>query len=142
MALTELLHVPPEDRDLFVRWMVRVARADGILDAAEMAVIHEIINAWSLSTDRLIELHRALREGPDLGKGAPPGFLDPRTPYLLVRMLIQLGHEDGSYDDAEREEVREVARRYRIPAERVIELEDWVDTYMQHRARGRTLLEP
>jgi hypothetical protein len=83
-----------------------------------------------------------LRDGPDLGPDAPVGFLEPRSPYLLVRSLIALGYEDGSYDDSERGAVAEVARRYRISADRVRALEAWVSTDSAHQSAGRALLNP
>ncbi|MFT4621872.1 MAG: putative tellurite resistance protein B-like protein [Myxococcota bacterium] len=142
MALADLLLVPPEDRDLFVRWMVKLARADGALDPSEVAVLHELVAAWDLTVDEVIALHRSLRDGPDLGPDAPPGFIEPRSPFLLVRMLIQLAHEDGSYVGQERDAVLEVAARYRIPAERVAALEAWVRVDAEHQREGRGLLIP
>ena len=142
MALADLLLVPPEDRDLFVRWMVKLARADGALDPSEVAVLHELVAAWDLTVDEVIALHRSLRDGADLGPDAPPGFIEPRSPFLLVRMLIQLAHEDGSYVGQERDAVLEVAARYRIPAERVAALEAWVRVDAEHQREGRALLIP
>ena len=142
MALADLLLVPPEDRDLFMRWMVKIARADGSLDPSEVAVLHELVAAWDLTVEEVIALHRSLRDGPDLGPDAPPGFLEPRSPFLLVRMLIQLGHEDGTYADKERAAVLEVARRYGLTDARVAALEEWVAVDAAHQRAGRVLLNP
>lgn len=142
MSLAEFRGVPPEDRELFVRWMVELVRADGMLDPAELAVVHELVSAWGLPIDRLMALHRSLREGPELGEGAPPGFLDPRTPYLLVKTLIQLGHEDGVYADDERAAVQRFADRYRVPRDRVEALEEWVARDVAHQSAGRELVVP
>ena len=142
MALADLLLVPPEDRDLFLRWMVKLARADGSLDPSEVAVLHELVAAWDLGVDQVIGLHRALRDGPDLGPDAPPAFLDPRSPLLLIRMLVALGHEDGTYAQAERAAVRAVAARYGVREDRVRQLEAWVTADVAHQRAGRALLEP
>ena len=141
MSFAEMLAVPPEDRDLFMRWMVALARADGVLAPEEMSVLHELVMIWDLKMEDVVQLHRGLRDGPILGTGAPPAFLDRRSAYLLVRMLVRLGHEDGSYDEEERKAVHEVARRYSVPMTRVVEMEDWVATSVAHQARGAELLQ-
>ena len=141
MTFSELRQVPREDRDLFVRWMVKLARADGVLAPSEMSVIHQLATTWGLEMGSLESLHRSLREGPTLGVDAPPGFLHPRTPYLLVLMLIQLAHEDGCYDRRERDAVHDVAKRYGVPTERVEKMEAWVAQYVPLVAQGRELLQ-
>jgi uncharacterized tellurite resistance protein B-like protein len=142
MSLSDLLEVPPEDRDLFVRWMVKIARADGVLANSELSAIHELTAAWNLSISELRRLHHALRNGPELGANAPVAFLHPRSPYLLVRTLIQLSYEDGAYDESERRTVIEVARRYRVPTARVRDFEKWVRVHIDHLNQGRALLQP
>ena len=142
MSLVLYRDVPVEDRDQFLKCMVSVIRADGLLDASEIATLHEVLLAWDLGVAELERLHRSLREGPELSIQSLPGFVHPKTAYILVRTLIRLSHEDGSYCEREQELVRKYAKRYLVPPDRVAALEAFVQAEVSMARAGEALLEP
>ena len=78
MSLVLYRDVPVEDREQFLKCMVSVIRADGLLDASEIATLHEVLLAWDLGVAELERLHRSLREGPELAVQSLPGFVHPK----------------------------------------------------------------
>jgi len=142
MSLVLYRDVPVEDREQFLKCMVSVIRADGLLDASEIATLHEVLLAWDLGVAELERLHRSLREGPELSVQSLPGFVHPKTAYVLVRTLIRLSHEDGSYCEQEQALVQQYAKRYLVPPERVAALEAFVQAEVSMARAGDALLEP
>ena len=142
MSLVVYRDVPVEDRQQFLTCMVSVIRADGLLDASEIATLHEVLLAWDLGVAELERLHRSLREGPEVSVQSLPGFVHPKTAYILVRTLIRLSHEDGSYCEEEQALVQQYAKRYLVPPQRVAALEAFVQAEVSMARAGDALLEP
>ena len=134
--------IPVEDRQQFLRCMVSVMRADGTLDPNEITTLHEVMLAWDLGVAELETLHQCFRIDEESIFSGHLGFIDPRSPYLLVRTLITLGYDDGAYCEEEQQVVRKIAKHYRVPESRVVALEAFVQEEIALHRAGDTLLEP
>jgi uncharacterized tellurite resistance protein B-like protein len=119
--------VSPTDHLPFLKALAHIAAIDNsvTVDEEEMVVGHA--DAWDLSESEWDDVRQILDSGSSLSLDALVGaFSESGTRLLLVEELVRLSYADGTYGDAEREEVAAIAKRMDLTDEQLDELEEWI----------------
>lgn len=123
------------DADTYMKTIVSIAYADGVLHEKEKEYI------LTQAEVNLIDPSSYLENPPkDLS------FLDDKnipkfTAMSIIRDCIVLSCIEGEFDDSERNQIDEIAKKLGVSPVKVAELEDWLKDYWEVVERGKALFE-
>ena len=120
--------VSSTDQLPFLKALAHIAAIDNSVSVNEKEMVVNYADAWDLSESDRSEVRGILESGSSLSLDALVGaFSESGTRLLLVEELVRLAYADGTYGDAEREEVASIARRMDLTDQQLDELEEWID---------------
>ena len=124
--------VPRIERELALSVLVEVARADGLVNAAERKRLETVASKWSLPKE---VLDRALERGASVSAAALT--LPKALAELLVDEMIELLFADGRADVGERRLVERFAGSLGLQAEARARMASRLDELLKSRLAKR-----
>jgi uncharacterized tellurite resistance protein B-like protein len=123
--------------DLVFNWMVRLASADGAIDARERTLLHEVLAASFGVTDAAtadaritVEMQRDLQVDPIILRK----HLPEEAMLSLYRFLYAMAWRDGALDGREHNFLLDVLEKFGLDAATVKQVEREVMEGLAHRA--------
>jgi tellurite resistance protein len=108
--LAVISRVAPEDRIPFVKALAGIAAADDEVTLDEKQAVMNFAKAWDLSEADVSATRDILRQGTTVSMDSiVDEFNQPNTSYLLLEELVRIAHADGTYGEAEKDEVKRIA---------------------------------
>lgn len=128
LGMSVVSRVKETDRFPFLKALAHIAAIDDSVSLDEKKMVMEFAEAWNLDDQVQEEVQDLLRSGTDLSLDAlVEEFSETGTRFLLLQELIRLSHSDGTYGDAEREEIAQIAGRLDLSEKQLREVEMWVE---------------
>lgn len=136
MDIKEILQTK-EGRISFLKGLIRLANADGIVDESEFAFYRQAAIALELGEEEILALEKVKSEGQEITLA----FETDREKMFFLIQAVQLCWVDNNYSDAEQEELRNICREITITEKALKAVETWVQEGVEWNKRGEALLE-
>lgn len=122
----------------FLKGLIRLAKADGIMDDNEVVFYQQAVNAMGLDAQDCDKINALWEKNSceiDIS------FQTNREKMFFFVQAIQLCWIDGSYTQKEKEEIYKIASELQISVTAIEKVEIWVNEGMEWNKRGDSLLE-
>lgn len=126
-----------KSRISFLKGLIRLANADGVVDESEFVFYRQAAIALELDEEEILELEKVKGEGHEIMLD----FGTDREKMFFLIQAIQLCWVDNNYSDAEQEELRNICREIAISEESLKVVEAWAQEGVEWNKRGEALLE-
>ncbi len=136
MEIKEILQ-SKEARVSFLKGLIRLANADGVVDESEFVFYGQAAIALELDEEEIIALEKVKGEGHEIMLD----FGTDREKMFFLIQAVQLCWVDNNYSDAEQEELRNICREIAISEESLKVVEAWAQEGVEWNKRGEALLE-
>lgn len=136
MEIKEILQ-SKEARVSFLKGLIRLANADGVVDESEFVFYRQAAIALELDEEEIIALEKVKGEGHEIMLD----FGTDREKMFFLIQAVQLCWVDNNYSDAEQEELRNICREIAISEESLKVVEAWAQEGVEWNKRGEALLE-
>lgn len=136
MEITEILQTN-EARVNFLKGLIRLAQADGVVDENEFVFYRQVAVVLELGEAEVESLEK-LKDGTN---EITFHFDTDREKMFFLVQAVQLCWVDNNYSDAERKEIQDMCQEMNISGEALEKVEQWVSEGMEWNKRGETLLE-
>ena len=136
MEIKEVLQTR-EARVNFLKGLIRLAQADGIVDENEFVFYRQVAVVLELGEAEVESLEK-LKDGIN---EITFHFETDREKMFFLIQAVQLCWVDNNYSDMEREELRDMCQEMSISVEALEKVEQWVSEGVEWNKRGEALLE-
>lgn len=136
MEIKEVLQTR-EARINFLKGLIRLAQADGVVNENEFAFYRQVAVVLELGEAEVESLEKL----KDRTNEIIFHFETDREKMFFLVQAVQLCCVDNDYSDAERNEIRDMCQEMGISVEALEKVEQWVSEGMEWNKRGETLLE-
>lgn len=136
MEIKEILQTN-EARVNFLKGLIRLAQADGVVDENEFVFYRQVAAVLELGEAEVESLER-LKDGTI---EITVNFETDREKMFFLVQAVQLCWVDNDYSDAERKEIQDMCQEMDISVEALEKVEHWVSEGMEWNKRGEALLE-
>lgn len=136
MDVKEILQTK-EGRVSFLKGLIRLANADGIVDESEFAFYRQAAVALELGEEEILALEKVKSEGQEITLA----FGTDREKMFFLIQAVQLCWVDNNYSEAEQKELRNICQQIDISEEALREVEAWAQEGVEWNKRGEALLE-
>lgn len=136
MDIKEILQTK-EGRVNFLKGLIRLANADGVVDESEFVFYRQAAIALELSEEEILALEKAKSEKHEITLE----FKTDREKMFFLIQAVQLCWVDNNYSEAERKELRDICQEIAISEESLKAVEVWAQEGVEWNKRGETLLE-
>lgn len=136
MEIKEILKTK-EARISFLKGLIRLANADGVVDEGEFAFYRQAAIALELDDEEISALEKVKGEGHEI---VLDFGTDQEKMFFLIQ-AVQLCWVDSNYSDAEQEELRNICQEIAISEEALKVVEAWAQEGVEWNKRGEALLE-
>lgn len=126
----------PEARENFIRGMICLAKADGIISDDEQSYFLTAAGELGLDAEHIANIQRDLTTEGELNIS----FETAAEKILFLREGIQICMVDESYDVKEKAEIRRLAKSMNVPSEIVAMIEAWAEEGMAWKRLGDQFL--
>lgn len=121
----------------FLKGLIRLANADGVVDENEFAFYRQAAIALELGEEEILALEKAKSEGREITLE----FKTDREKMFFLIQAVQLCWVDNNYSEAERKELRNICWEIAISEESLKAVEVWAQEGVEWNKRGEMLLE-
>ncbi|MBD5507482.1 MAG: hypothetical protein HDR05_05415 [Lachnospiraceae bacterium] len=136
MEIKEVLQTR-EARVNFLKGLIRLAQADGIVDENEFVFYRQVAVVLELGEAEVECLEKLKDETNEITFH----FETDREKMFFLVQAVQLCWVDNDYSDTERNEIRDMCQEMGISVEALEKVEQWVSEGMEWNKRGEALLE-
>ena len=125
------------DKINYLKGLIRLAKADGIIVDEEVEYFNIAEVGMKLDEDSIAKINECWNSS----KKISVEFSTKITAMFFIQEAIQLCEVDGSYDEAEKNEIRNLAEELGISEEKIVAIEKWVQTGIVWRQQGEALIK-
>lgn len=136
MEIKEILQTN-EARVNFLKGLIRLAQADGVVDENEFVFYRQVAAVLELGEAEVESLEK-LKDGTI---EITVNFETDREKMFFLVQAVQLCWVDNNYSDAERKEIQDMCQEMDISVGALEKVEQWVSEGMEWNKRGEALLE-
>ena len=111
-----------EARYEFLKGLIRVANADGIIDESEIILFNNLSNAMNIDENS----HNSLQSLINSNENIPINFTKHEHKMVFFIEAIQLFYIDCKVTELERHEITKIAKELDISLSAINEIEAWV----------------
>ncbi|MBD5503553.1 MAG: hypothetical protein HDR09_07365 [Lachnospiraceae bacterium] len=135
MDIMEILQTR-EARINFLKGLIRLAKADGIVDEKEFAFYQQAAISLQLGEEEILTLDKIKSEEHKIALD----FETDREKMFFLIQAVQLCWMDNNYSEAEQKELRTICQEIAISEEALKAVEAWAQEGVEWNKRGETLL--
>lgn len=125
-----------EARTSFLKGLLRLANADGIVDENEFVFYRQAAVALELDEEEILALEKAKSDEHRITLD----FETDREKMFFLIQAVQLCWVDNNYSEAERKELRNICQEIAISEEALKKVEAWAQEGVEWNKRGEALL--
>lgn len=135
MDIMEILQTR-EARINFLKGLIRLAKADGVVDENEFAFYQQAAISLQLGEEEILTLDKIKSEEQKIALN----FETDREKMFFLIQAVQLCWMDNNYSEAEQKELRTICQEIAISEEALRAVEAWAQEGVEWNKRGETLL--
>lgn len=121
----------------FLKGLIRLANADGVVDENEFVFYRQAAVALELDEEEISSLEKIKSEEHEITLD----FDTDREKMFFLIQAVQLCWVDNNYSEAEQKELRSICREIVISEEALKAVEAWAQEGVEWNKRCETLLE-
>lgn len=135
MDIMEILQTR-EARINFLKGLIRLAKADGVVDENEFVFYQQAAISLELGEEEISALDKVKSEEHKIAFN----FETDREKMFFLIQAVQLCWVDNNYSEAEQKELRTICQEIAISEEALMAVEKWAREGIEWNKRGETLL--
>ncbi len=136
MDIKEILQTN-EARVNFLKGLIRLAKADGIVDESEFSLYQQVAAVLDLGEQEIVDLENQRKSENKI----PVSFEADREKMFFLVQAVQLCWVDHNYSEAEQKELRNICKEISISEKALKAVEAWAQEGIEWNKRGEALLE-
>lgn len=129
------------DRVMFLRGLIRLAKADGIIEPEELQYFEAAAKVLAVSEEVIQELRKNLLDDIFTSEYLVMHFATPAQALFFLREAMQLCYADGEYAEEEQLEILNIANELGVSLKKIDEIEAWIKAGIAWREAGDELLK-
>lgn len=137
--MSYLSEMSEEERVVFLKALVRLARADGHVDDGEKAFIEELAQVFEIPAGRADEIRAAMNDDEVVEEAKK--IKNRRTAMELIKEMCMLANADGDLSDRETLLIGRVGRAMGLELEKVEQIGQWVIDRIVWLEEGKIIFE-
>lgn len=137
--MSYLSEMSEEERVVFLKALVRLARADGHVDDGEKAFIEELAQVFEIPAGRADEIRTAMNDDEVVEEAKK--IKNRRTAMELIKEMCMLANADGDLSDRETLLIGRVGRAMGLELEKVEQIGQWVIDRIVWLEEGKIIFE-
>lgn len=137
--MSYLSEMSEDDRVIFLKVLMRLAKADGNVDEGEEAFIAELMKAFEIPQSRENEV-RSNASDDDVVQEAKK-IENRRTAMELVKEMCMLANSDGDLSDRETLLIGRVGKAMGLELEKIEQIGQWVIDRIVWLEEGKIIFE-
>ena len=126
-----------ESRFNFMKGLIRVAKADEVIEESEFTFFNELATSMQLDSDNISQLNALWSSNEPIYVS----FDKPEEKILFFTQAIQLCWIDDSYNGKEKNQIIELAKELGVSSTANLEIEKWVEEGINWNKRFSELLQ-
>ena len=135
------LYQTQEDKIMFMHGLIRLAKADGIIDETELDYFKQASYNMGIEPDAVEQLYVELTTDNVELDYKEMSFDSKKKSLFFLREAIQLCYIDSEYSEEEQLEIRNIANELDISFDAVDKIETWVIRGFEWQKEGELLLD-
>lgn len=135
MNAIDILHTE-ESKLNFIKGLIRLAKADGIIDSNEIVFYKQVAVGLGMSNNSINEIEYFHNTDEKICFS----FSSNEEKMFFIIQAVQLCWMDNEYVDSERQEMRSICKELGISEEALIQVEKWVQQGVEWNKSGDKLL--
>ena len=135
------LYQTQEDKIMFMHGLIRLAKADGIIDETELAYFKQASYNMGIEPDAVEQLYVELTTDNVELDYKEMSFDSKKKSLFFLREAIQLCYIDSEYSEEEQLEIRNIANELAIGFDTIEKIEAWVLRGFEWQKEGELLLD-
>ena len=135
------LYQTQEDKIMFMHGLIRLAKADGIIDETELDYFKQASYNMGIEPEAVEQLYVELTTDNVELDYKEMSFDSKKKSLFFLREAIQLCYIDSEYSDEEQLEIRNIANELDISFYAVDKIEAWVLRGFEWQKEGELLLD-
>ena len=136
MDIREILQTG-ESRINFLKGLIRLAKADGVVDEKEFVFYQQAAVSLELGEEEILILDKIRSEEHKIALN----FETDREKMFFLIQAVQLCWVDNNYSAAEQKEIRNICHEIGVSEESLEKVEAWAKEGIEWNKRGEILLE-
>lgn len=141
MILFNELYQTQEDKIMFMHGLIRLAKADGIVDETEIEFFKQASYNMGIEPDAVEQLYVELTTDNVELDYKEMSFDSKKKSLFFLREAIQLCYIDSEYSEEEQLEIRNIANELDISFDAIDKIEAWVLRGFEWQKEGELLLD-
>lgn len=141
MILFNELYQTQEDKIMFMHGLIRLAKADGIVDEMEIDFFKQVAYNFGIDPDAVEQLYVELTTDNVELDYKEISFDSKKKSLFFLREAIQLCYIDSEYSEEEQLEIRNIANELDISFDAIDKIEAWVLRGFEWQKEGELLLD-
>lgn len=137
--MSYLSEMNEDDRVIFLKVLVRLAKADGQIDDGEKSFITELARVFEIPASRAEEIRSAVNDD-DVVEEAKK-IKNRRVSMELVKEMCMLANSDGDLSDRETLLIGRVGRAMGLELEKIEQIGQWVIDRIVWLEEGKIIFE-
>ena len=106
-----------------MKGLIRVAKADEVIEESEFTFFNELATSMQLDSDNISQLYALWSSNEPIYVS----FDKPEEKILFFTQAIQLCWIDDSYNGKEKNQIIELAKELGVSSTAILEIEKWVE---------------
>ena len=135
------LYQTQEDKIMFMHGLIRLAKADGIVDETELDYFKQASYNIGIESDAVEQLYIELTTDNVELDYKEMSFDSKKKSLFFLREAIQLCYIDSEYSEEEQLEIRNIANELAIGFDTIEKIEAWVLRGFEWQKEGELLLD-
>lgn len=135
------LYQTQEDKIMFMHGLIRLAKADGIIDETELDYFKQASYNMGIEPDAVEQLYVELTTDNVELDYKEMSFDSKKKSLFFLREAIQLCYIDSEYSEEEQLEIRNIANELAIGFDTIEKIEAWVLRGFEWQKEGELLLD-
>ena len=135
------LYQTQEDKIMFMHGLIRLAKADGIIDETELDYFKQASYNMGIEPDAVEQLYVELTTDNVELDYKEMSFDSKKKSLFFLREAIQLCYIDSEYSEEEQLEIRNIANELDISFDAIDKIEAWVLRGFEWQKEGELLLD-
>lgn len=127
------------DQINFLKSLIIIAHADGVVDKNENVIIDQYMGVLNLNEFEKKEISESL-ENPPLIEEVINQFIDNRAKLLLLMEAYNIAYIDNDFSFFEKKTIDKIIKNLNIPIEKAKEIEKWVKKKVKLRKQGLEII--
>lgn len=133
MKIIEEIYNSKESQKTFIKGLINVIKADGVIDESEKTFLSDFLNNFDFDNKDKEEINNFLNSN---NNEVTISFENDTQKLFFLKEALQLCYIDGEYHDEEKRLIMDIGKKLGINVEKIKNVEKWTAEGIEWYKRG------